>query len=234
MIFCIVHYNTPELTTCLISSILKFHRTAKIVVFDNSNLRVFDKELFDITYIDNTSSQLINFDNEISKHNIDANYRGCFGSIKHSLSIDFLIKHYSDFILLDADVLLKKSIDFIDKSMFIISDIIHITNDHYRFSPQLMYINSKKLLKHNIKFFNANRILGLYGNLIDDTGAAVFQDIVNTFPYKTICQSDYIEHYGNGSWRKENKKPIYDGGRVDVYENISYKAWLMKYKSYWM
>lgn len=53
--FVIVHYNTPELTTCLCKSISKTHDSYNIVLFDNSDRFKFENvDMFDITYIDNT------------------------------------------------------------------------------------------------------------------------------------------------------------------------------------
>ena len=60
MNFVIVHFNTPEVTTCLIRSIFKFHTDAKIIVFDNSEKRPFEKIICD-TYYDNTKNQIIDF-----------------------------------------------------------------------------------------------------------------------------------------------------------------------------
>ena len=67
--FVIVHYNTPELTTCLCCSILKQHNDAKIFIFDNSDKRPFmNSELFDATYFDNTKGQIIDFDAKLKEY----------------------------------------------------------------------------------------------------------------------------------------------------------------------
>ena len=58
----IVHYNTPKLTECLIKSINKQTPDSKIFIFDNSDKLPFTYRQDNIEYIDNTKSQIIDFD----------------------------------------------------------------------------------------------------------------------------------------------------------------------------
>ena len=48
--FCIVHYNTPDLTSALISSIRKQVKNAKIYIFDNSDKERLNVRGLDIVY----------------------------------------------------------------------------------------------------------------------------------------------------------------------------------------
>ena len=59
---CIVHYNTPLLTECLIKSINKFTPDSKIYIFDNSDKYPFTYKQHNIIYFDNTKGEIINFD----------------------------------------------------------------------------------------------------------------------------------------------------------------------------
>ena len=57
----IVHYNTPLLTSCLVRSINRFVENAVIYIFDNSDKYPFTAEFDNVTIIDNTKGQIINF-----------------------------------------------------------------------------------------------------------------------------------------------------------------------------
>ena len=243
MIFAIVHFNTPELTTCLCSSVIKNHNDAKIVIFDNSDKRPFiNSKFFNAKYIDNTKGQIINFENELAKYpnkNVEEQkMSGCnFGSAKHSMSIDWLCKNLNEnFILLDSDVLLKKPIDFIDDTVLCCSDISHIHDKLYRMLPMIAYINVRLMKKLDISFFDSTRMHSLNkGKETDwyDTGASFYEDCVNNNSHKRIHYLDYIVHYGNGSWRQDNKAPVFDGCKTGVYEKITAKDWLIKFKDLW-
>lgn len=214
MIFCIVHYNTPKMTTCEIASIFKQHKDAKIVIFDNSNKYPFDNlDLFkNITYYDNTKGQLINFDDELKKYphrNIkEQSKSGCnFGSAKHSMSIQWLIDNLEEeFILCDSDILLKKPIDFIDQTLACVSDIIKVSRSISRIAPFIAYINVPLIKALKIKFFDGNRMHGLNGfgnSFYYDTGASFYEDISRSKRiklHKKINYNNYIIHFGSGSW----------------------------------
>lgn len=241
MKFCIVHYNTPELTACLCSSILKLHENAEIVIFDNSDKRPFDKKLADV-YYDNTKGQIIDFEKELKKYpdrNIkEQQQTGVnFGSAKHSMSIDWLCKNIKEnFILMDSDILLKRKVDFEDENFICVADIIKIKSDIERISPMLAYINTKKMHENGITFFDGKRMHGLCKiterYLYYDTGTSFLEDIRKKGLFKKYDLTDYYVHYGNGSWRNSDKSKC-AADTKKPYENISYKAWLMKYVSLW-
>lgn len=230
MTFVIVHFNTPELTTCLCGSIIKNHPDAKIVVFDNSDKKPFtNTDLFNADYIDNTKGQIINFDNELTKYpnraitqqiKLGAN----FGSFKHTLSIQYMINNIDDnFILLDSDVLLIKPIDFINDKYICISDVYqNKTGGYVRCSPMLCYFNVKLIKKYNLSYFDETRMHAL--NIKDtksmnyDTGASFYEDLQQyADKFYRIKMTDYIIHYGCASWKNSQ----------------DYKNWLMKNKSLW-
>ena len=70
----IIHYNTPHLTECLVRSINLFVKDAVIYIFDNSDKLPFTATFDNVTVIDNTKGQLINFDEWLK------NYPGRFNS----------------------------------------------------------------------------------------------------------------------------------------------------------
>ena len=230
MLFCIVHFNTPEITTCAISSILKQHTDARILIFDNSNKKPFNNvNLFEnLIYFDNTQGQLINFEQELKKfpnRNIKEQVSsGCnFGSAKHSMSIQWLIDNLNEeFILCDSDILFKKSINFVNNTMACVSDIIHVQGSNVnRIAPFVAYINTPLLKALKIRFFDGKRMHGLNGfgrSFYYDTGASFYEDITQNPKlklHKKINYNDYIVHLGSGSW------------------NNSCYSFLLKHKQLW-
>ena len=228
MLFCIVHFNTPDLTTCACASIKKQHPSAKIIIFDNSDKYPFtNSDLFDATYIDNTKGQLINFDKELAKyHNkATAQQMRCgvnFGSAKHSMSIQWLIDHLDeDFILCDSDILLKKPIDFSDRTKLCVADVDKkwISHQVVRIHPFIAYINVPLLKKHKINFFDGQRMHGLCSSgryVLYDTGASFFEDInvCDKNLFKQINYNDYIIHFKAGSWKQ------FDKGKLLEYKDL--------------
>lgn len=233
MNFVIVHFNTPEVTTCLIRSIFKFHNDAKIIVFDNSDKRPLEKIICD-TYYDNTKGQIIDFQKELNKYTNkikESEIINNFGSAKHSITIQWLLTNIKEpFILLDSDILFKKSIDFINSNFGCISDTITYKYNvkwHYynkiktRIAPFITYFNPSLLTKNDINFFDPNRMDGLSVEGHDnDTGTSFYEDLMSINPklFKKIKYTDYIIHYGKGSYSN--------------YENAI--AWCIKNKNLWL
>lgn len=228
MTFVIVHFNTPELTTCLCSSIYKHHPDAKIILFDNSTTRPFvEHSLFNIDYKDNTKGQLINFDTVLNNYPIDTFIKNLnnLGSAKHALSIDYVIKHLDvdEVCLLDSDILIKKPLDFFDSTYITIGELSNdkqiLFNNKRRMQrifPHCQYINVNQIRGKNISFFDANRITGIDISPLDyDTGASFYEDVKNE-KIKFIRLDDYVIHFGAASW-----------------ENKNYKQWLISNKEYW-
>lgn len=227
--FIIVHFNTPELTTCLCSSIRKHHPNNEIIIFDNSTNKKFPKdviELFNITYLDNTKNTILDFNDLLKKFKKDEKIvkQNNLGSAKHCITIDYLIKNINkNFILLDSDVLLKKPIDFINENL-ITAGLISKEEQklkkgrQLRIFPFLQYFNVKLIKEHGLNYFNPNEMVGIdQKTLIYDTGASFYKSLCSLNNFNSnINIFDYIIHLNAGSW-----------------SNTVYKTWLIKYKNLW-
>ena len=74
----IIHFNTPELTEAAIKSIRKQGgEKYRIVVFDNSDTRPFEKPMRGVEVIDNTKGQIIDFEMELDKFPYKDRTIGC-------------------------------------------------------------------------------------------------------------------------------------------------------------
>jgi hypothetical protein len=233
MNFVIVHFNTPELTTCLIRSIFKLHKDRKIIVFDNSDKKPLPECVCD-SYYDNTKGQIIDFKTELDKYTNkikESEIINNFGSAKHSITIQWLLNNINEpFVLLDSDVLLKKPVDFINPNFGCISDTItykyNVKWHNYnkiktRIAPFITYFNPKILSENSINFFDTNRMDGLSIEGHDnDTGTSFYEDLfaTNSSLFKKIKYTDYIIHYGKGSYSD--------------YKNAI--SWCVKYKNLWL
>lgn len=233
--FAIVHYNTPELTTCLCNSIKKMHgQDANIILFDNSDREPFvSASLFsNMTVLDNTEGTLLNFEKELEKYpNRDTSRQcregGCrFGSFKHSLSIQYLMDRLDEkFILCDSDVIFTHPASELFElgEYACISDIMYAIRVS-RIAPFCTLINPTLSRKLNISFLDPERMHGLRSNTCDirfyyDTGASFLEDCMKANSFRRIHMNDYIVHYGRGSWANNNKAQIF--------------TWLSKYYDSW-
>ena len=219
----IVHYNTPELTEATIMSLRKhggmdYH----VTVFDNSDKRPFLVKMKGVDVIDNTKGQVINFDLELARfpHKCDKT-QNSWGSDRHMISVQKLWELLPDgFLLLDSDVLLKRSVDF----MFMPDQVAvgHVQDPQpgnrfrlARLVPMVCYINVPLCKKFGLKYFDSDRAWMLNSPSIDDkrnwydTGAAFYEDIHN---HKNGCRGRRVdirplmEHYKKGSWERSNLK----------------------------
>ena len=118
----IVHYNTPELTEAAILSLRKHGgENYKVVIFDNSNERPFKKRMKGVKVLDNTKGQYVDFEAELAKFpgredTIGISGKCVHGSTKHQLSVQKLWELLpGGFLLMDSDILLKQSVDFMFK-----------------------------------------------------------------------------------------------------------------------
>ena len=189
MKFAIVHYNTPELTTCLCSSINKFHNDAKIIILDNSDKKPFNTvDLFNnVKVLNNTKEQLFKYDlehkiiNQTSYKNV-MRTNNC-ASAKHSISIQYLLDNIEDnFVLLDSDVLLKQNINsIINENCICSADVIRNAST-LRIAPFIVYFNRNLIKKYNLTFFDNKRMSGLSSPINGsfaayDTGSSFYEDI---------------------------------------------------------
>ena len=226
----IIHYNTPDLTECLVRSINLFVKDAIIYIFDNSNEKPFKAKFDNVTVIDNTKGQIIDFDKWLENYPNKIRSHGRvnkWGSAKHCYSVEKCMEIIDDnFILLDSDVLLKRDISnlYIDDAIYVSHVIVQPNSNIKRVTPFICFINVKMCKEHNVHYFDDNRMHGLWKvNGADryDTGAAFY---LNSVAYKHvgINYNDYIVHYGHGSWKKAGNTPKYNA-----------TEWLRINKQYW-
>lgn len=215
---CIVHYNTPYLTECLVKSINKHvGYNCHIYIFDNSDKHPFVYKQDNITLFDNTKGQIINFDKWLEKYPnkiLEAKRNG-YGSAKHCYTVEkcFDLLNVDEFILMDSDILLKQDVRNIYNNENIFAAEILKQNNKIieKAAPFLCYINVKKCKEVGVHYFNENYMFGLHKTDINpkcdlyDTGAWFYFD-AKKYQHKTFKLDDYIVHYGNASWNHPNDK----------------------------
>lgn len=213
----IIHFNTPELTEACILSLRKTGCAWPVILLDNSDKRPFTKKMKGVKVLDNTRQQLIDFDTELEKfpdriveHAIQSN----FGSMKHCMSVQYLWDAIPDgFILLESDTIVKKDIRPLWQEEYSdVGEIRRYPGHEYpvadRLLPFLLYMNVPKLKAAGARFYDPKRCWMLQGDINNaanwfDTGACLLDDVRKMKPQlvgKTIKVSDYIDHYGKGSW----------------------------------
>ena len=220
----IVHYNTPVLTDATIRSIWKHTPDAKITVFDNSDKYPL-REIDGVTVIDNTKEQVLDFDEMIASFPNRKESGTGYGSAKHCYTVDYCMDLFKDgFVLLDSDVLVKKDLsDLFDESVCWVGQP-HLSVKHavgiVRLYPFCCFINTDLCAENNIRYFDRNHMWELSDPPIGcwyDTGAW-FLEATKYLPHREIPVSEYVEHYGRGSWSKGK---------------ISPEVWLRKYSVYY-
>lgn len=231
---CIIHYNTPLLTECLVKSINKFTPNSKIYIFDNSNKLPFTYRQDNLIYLNNTKGQIINFDEWLKKFPNRKKSNGkinLWGSAKHAYTVQKCIELIPDgFILLDSDILLKNDIsELVDESCAYVAETeMQGCSNIARVVPFVCYINSKFLTDNKITYFNANYMHGLYVNGDGDrydTGAWFYKATKNV-KCKHINCNNYIVHYKGGSWDKVHENRY---GK-----NITVQDWLNLHRNLYL
>lgn len=206
----IVHYNTPKLTMALLASLVKNGIDKNIIVFENSDsLPLNAQNVFDYDLLDNTQGQIIDFNKEIeilnkenamTQEKINSEMNGVrYGSVKHALTIQWLIDNLNeDFFLLDSDILIKKDFRQIaDISKMTVGDFTE-----HRILPFLLYLNPKKIKENKVIFFDRRNIHPFHGGYANDTGGSFFRECKNVGKdYQLLNLDEYYVHYGSGSWR---------------------------------
>ena len=144
----IIHYNTPRLTECLVMSINKFVKDAKIHIFDNSDKLPFTAKFDNVTIMDNTKGQIINFDKWLEKYPNKIKSPGRinnWGSAKHAYTIEKCVEMFNEpFVLMDSDILLKRDISelFMDDKVYVGETITQAKSTIKRILPFLCYVNA--------------------------------------------------------------------------------------------
>jgi hypothetical protein len=229
----IIHYNTPHLTECLVRSINLFVNDAVIYVFDNSDKNPFTAEFDNVTVLDNTKGQIINFNKWLEKYpnkNRSNGKTNGWGSAKHCYSVEKCMEILKEnFILLDSDILLKRDISnlYRDDLMYVGNVITQPNSTVKRVLPFICYINVKMCIEKNVHYFDENYMHGLsytrnnpYADRYDTGGAFYLQ--ASKYKHEEIDYGNYAVHYGHGSWHKRGEKT-----------KISASDWLKFYKKLW-
>ena len=217
----IIHYNTPELTMAAIGSLLKNGGGPfRVVVFDNSDERPFPMAT-NVTVLDNTQGQIIDFDKELEKYPERDRSIGCakgceFGSAKHMMTVQKLWELLPQgFVLMESDVLIKKNIDEFFNENYSVYGYCQQHQPHNPFGigrmlPMLCWMNVPMLVREGAKYFDPTRTYGLLpggrGNRNNwyDTGAVLLEDILKARPRLKGLHRDireFVEHYGSASWQ---------------------------------
>lgn len=205
----IVHFNTPEITTATVKSIWKHAPGCRVFIFDNSTERPFPA-MDGVLIIDNTRGQLIDFEAFLAEYPDKQPSGNEWGSAKHSKTIDFLWDLFPNgFVLLDSDILLKRDFsDIVDPGSAFVGEVYQDLSNLFhmipRVRPFLCWLNVPMCRKAGIRYFDGDRNWRLKSGGIEtlyDTGASFYEDCLNKrLPRRQIDLSDYIEHFGAGSW----------------------------------
>lgn len=225
----IIHYNTPELTSACVKSLWKHTPNAKVTIFDNSDKRPFPTDDFPtITYLDNTQGQIVNWDEWLATFpNKEPCPENNYGSAKHCYSVELCYDMFPNgFVLMDSDVLIRQDITpLCDKKKAFVGRI-HCNTRHLgvtinRLCPWICWINTPMLKKHNIRYFNPDKMWKLHANQKNsyyDTGAWLLMATLDVeLPYDDIEIFDYIVHLRAASWHKFK----------------GHNEWLNKYNDLW-
>ena len=226
----IIHYNTPYLTECLVRSINLFVKDAIIYIFDNSNEKPFTAKFDNLTVFDNTKGQIINFDKWLENYpnrKMSGGRLNKWGSAKHCYSVEKCMELIDDgFILLDSDVLLKRDISNLidDKTIFTGEVVTQPNSSVKRVLPFICYINVKMCKEKGVHYLDDNYMHGLWKNGVADrydTGGGFYMG-AKDYPSRPISYSEYVVHFGHGSWNKIGKKNQYTA-----------EEWLKMFRRYW-
>lgn len=232
----IVNYNTPELIEAAIMSLRKHGgQDYRVLIFDNSDERPFTAKMKSVEVVDNTKGQIIDFDKELKQYKNKVPECGVdgkciYGSDKHMMSIQKLFDILPDgFLLMDSDILLKQSVDFMFQDNQCVVGHIQTkdkSKNPYgieRLVPMLCYINVPMCKACGINYWDPKRSWQLHGrtrNSWYDTGASFLEDIrshKNGAHGRRIDIRPLMLHLKSGSWRNEQNA----------------KSWLEQNKSLW-
>ena len=213
---CIVHFNTPRLTECLIRSINKSVPESTIYIFDNSDKYPFTYRQKNIVYFDNTEGQIIDFNKWLDSIETKMSSMNNHASAKHCYTIQKCMDLINEpFILLDSDTLLKKDItNLYDEKCIYVADIEKWQGNE-RVIPYCCFINTTLCKEKGIRYYDEKYIVGLTKSCKYDTGAYFYLSCKG-LPHKNIKYEDYVAHLDDGSQKYSN--------------SIKQEQWLEKYK----
>lgn len=230
----IIHFNTPELTEACILSIRKQGCYWPVVVFDNSrdvvwpadeglpertlNAHPFSTHLKDVTVIDNTSGQQVDFDKAMQafpdKHNPHGAVNG-WGSDVHMMSVEKLFELLPDgFILVESDILLKvnPAVLWQEEYSFVGYVQKHQAGNRFgrgRILPMLCFLNVPKFRTEGVHYFDPDRSWMLHKGEMNpnnwyDTGSSLLEDVLAHRPHLKGLHVDIrpmMVHLGGASYK---------------------------------
>lgn len=225
----IVNYNTPKLVAAAVQSLWLHTPEAKVTIFDNSDVRPFPADEWpEINYIDNTRGQVFRWEKVLERWPDKLPTKNNWGSAMHCYSVDVCMDRFPDgFVLMDSDILIKRDITpLCDKALAWKAGVQHKTRENSglveRIEPYLCWINTPMLRQKKIRYFNPKKMWHLVSEAPGknyDTGAWLKEACDKAkLPGKEIALDKWIEHYGNGSWRKAGSSP---------------RRWLEQHKDLW-
>ena len=238
---CIIHFNTPVLTHCLVRSINKYTPGATIYIFDNSDKKPFVNTFDNVIVFDNTKGELVNFNEVLKKFPLRTKSRGKtnnYGSAKHSMSIQKCVEVIDDnFVLLDSDVLLKRDITPIFNTSYVwVAGVEEWTNKtlvgatkRKRVCPFLMFMNVVKMKELGIRFYDDEHMLGFNnGPKCEEYETGVWFYEATPKQYRRIINyNDYIRHFRAGSW-------LEDARTKHKYKQMDPVRWLEIHQKLWL
>lgn len=223
----IVHYNTPKLTALTIRSLNKVTDDCNIYVFDNSDKEPFTCCLPNVTIIDNTRGQVVDFDEMLAQHPDRMETRSNHGSAKHCKSVDCCLDMFNEgFLLVDSDVLVMRDVSSFFNDKYAWVGGVHCNTHRFgvevlRVIPYLCYINVGMLREHGIRYYNPEKMWFLNNRKPDmfyDTGAWLYEVCEKKrLPHKTVVLSDYALHFRHGSWKEKD---------AEAWLNDNKKLWI--------
>lgn len=217
----IVNYNTTELVEAAIRSLMKHTPGCTVYVFDNSDRTPFKTKLRNVDVIDNTKQQLVNFDAELEKHPdkwAEDTEKSNYGSMKHTMSVDKLMELVPDgFVLMDSDVLVKSDIKgFFDREVACMGSM-RVKHDVPQLEPFLCWLNVPMLKEKGITYYNGDKMWALSRkdpNQHYETGAWLLEQVrQHSLPVNYTNISNYVIHYGHGSWRDKGSAEWLDANK---------------------
>lgn len=230
----IVHYNTPQLTECLVKSINKHTHSVNIYIFDNSDKLPFTAKFDNVTIFDNTKGQIIDFStyflqfkNRWKIHDLNKRPVTKFASPMHCKSVDICFDLIPNgFILMDSDTLVKADISSLwDENEIYVGQIETIRRSGTaidRVMPYLTYINVPKCKEYGIRYFNSDYMFSLSTvkpNGWFETGSWFYKACNDKkITGRKITIDYFIEHLTSASYMKRDIKKFLSNHQ-DLYKD---------------
>ena len=204
----IVNFNTQILTDACIESINKHTKNVNIYIFDNSDKEPYVNTFANVTVMDNTKGQIIDFNKWLDGYPVKNPMGNNYGSAKHCYTIQKFMDIFDDnFILMDSDIIVKQDIISLydDRYIFVADKIGNFAMWGPRLLPYICFINNKMCKENGIRFFDDTRMAQLNNDNYNDTGASFLED-ASKYPHRFINYKEYVEHLAAGSWA--NHRPL--------------------------